>query len=281
MRFLIFIFLSISATILQAQDFIYSKSDSLFITNILQKYKIEKETDNIILSIACEFLGHKYTAGTLERGSNEPLVISSSEVDCTTFVELVLAIYLSVRNGEKDFIAVCNNLEKIRYRDGRRNGYASRLHYMSQWIADKGKEGIIIESTHCAYSKKKKLNLDFMSRNPANYELLRNNPALVREIEKWEEPFRNIEVEYIPKEELARPQEELPVKEGDIIVLTTNIEGLDVVHTGFAFWQNDKLHLLHASSIEEKVIKDEKSLYDYQKSKKKQTGIRVFSIVQN
>ena len=38
------------------------------------------------------------------------------------------------------------------------------------------------------------------------------------------------------------------------------------------------LHLLHASSAKNKVIKDPLTLYEYQKDKKKQIGIKVLRI---
>lgn len=71
--------------------------------------------------------------------------------------------------------------------------------------------------------------------------------------------------------------EELDIKNGDIIAITTNIKGLDVVHTGFACWVDGKLHLLHASSVMKKVILDSQTLFEYSKNKKAHTGVRVIS----
>ena len=72
----------------------------------------------------------------------------------------------------------------------------------------------------------------------------------------------------------------MKIKDGDILAITTNIKGLDVVHVGFAFWKSGKLHLLHASSIAKKVIEDPQSLYDYSKNKKAHTGVRAMRVVQ-
>ena len=68
------------------------------------------------------------------------------------------------------------------------------------------------------------------------------------------------------------------INDGDIVALVTNIDGLDVSHIGFAFWQDGKLHLLHASSGEGKVIRDHTTLFSYQMGKSRQTGIRVIRI---
>lgn len=78
------------------------------------------------------------------------------------------------------------------------------------------------------------------------------HPQMIEIEKKW----KNVPVSYIPKTSLNVSSEELDIKNGDIIAITTNIKGLDVVHTGFACWVDGKLHLLHASSVMKKVILD-------------------------
>lgn len=229
-----------------------------------------------MLAIAGEFTGNKYVAGTLERGNGEPLVVNTQELDCTTFVEQVVAIYATVNEGKEEFGDMCANLQRIRYRGGIRCGYASRLHYISQWIADSAKQHIIHEIDYGPLGRELPIGLHYMSTHPASYKQLQGDSTLVREIAKWERAMHGLKAAYIPKQELLRTVDELPIKDGDIVALTTNIKGLDVTHIGFAFWESGKLHLLHASSAAGKVIKDRQSLYEYQKNKKSQTGIRVF-----
>ena len=277
MRKSLFTLLFVVASTLQAQEILYTPGDSTFITGLLQKYNAAKMSGgSLMLAIAGEFTGNKYIAGTLEQGSNEPLVINTQELDCTTFVEQVVAIYATVNEGKEGFRDMCTNLQRIRYRGGIRSGYASRLHYISQWIADSAKQHIIHEIDYGPVGRTLPIDLHYMSTHPASYKQLQENSTLVNEIAKWERAMHGIEAAYIPKQELLRTANELPVYDGDIIALTTNIKGLDVTHIGFAFWENGKLHLLHASSAAGKVIKDHKNLYEYQKNKKSQTGIRVF-----
>ena len=277
MRKSLFTLLFIVASTLQAQEILYTPGDSTFITGLLQKYNAAKMSGgSLMLAIAGEFTGNKYVAGTLEQGSNEPLVINTQELDCTTFVEQVVAIYATVNEGKEGFRDMCTNLQRIRYRGGIRSGYASRLHYISQWIADSAKQHIIHEIDYGPVGRTLPIDLHYMSTHPASYKQLQGNGTLVNEIAKWERAMHGIEAAYIPKQELLRTANELPVYDGDIIALTTNIKGLDVTHIGFAFWENGKLHLLHASSAAGKVIKEHKNLYEYQKNKKSQTGIRVF-----
>ena len=63
---------------------------------------------------------------------------------------------------------------------------------------------------------------------------------------------------------------------GDIISIITNKDGLDTSHVGIVFWDQGKLHLMHASSLQKKVVMDEKTFYDYSQAQKSHLGIRVY-----
>lgn len=280
-RLLIAITILTFGLVAKGQEIIYDKSDSIFIEDIIEQVTQREHANigDIVIDVAKQFGNSKYVGGTLDLGIDEPLFISCSKVDCTTFVELVLSISRTIAQGDNGFDDVCTNLEKIRYRNGIRNGYASRLHYISWWIDDNAAMGLLKDVTACSVSKRQMLDINFMSRHPQSYPLLKNDPAMVSTIESYELPYRNITVDYIPKQETCRSKEELGIENGDIIALATSIEGLDVSHIGFAFWQNGKLHLIHASSQEGKVIIDINTLHDYQKNKRRQIGIRVFRAI--
>ena len=99
---------------------------------------------------------------------------------------------------------------------------------------------------------------------------------MISQMIEIERKWKNVPVSYIPKTSLNVSSEELDIKNGDIIAITTNIKGLDVVHTGFACWVDGKLHLLHASSVMKKVILDSQTLFEYSKNKKAHTGCGYF-----
>ena len=54
-----------------------------------------QETDNAMQKYGLNFLKTPYVAHTLEVNEEEKLVVNFDEVDCTTFVEYVLALALS------------------------------------------------------------------------------------------------------------------------------------------------------------------------------------------
>ena len=260
----------------QAQEIIYEKSDSVFIENTIRKHAFEREQGERMLSIARDFIGAQYVGGTLDTNIEEDLYICCNKVDCTTFVELVTAVAEACRKDGGNFTTTCKKLERLRYRNGTRNGYISRLHYMSWWITDSSKTGIIEEIETPQHTSTQLLTLNFMSRNSDKYPQLKEDSILLQAIADYERPYTNIKTKYIPKELLCNPPSSLDIRNGDIIAIVTAIEGLDVTHVGFATWHGNKLHMLHASSNTGKVIDDPKTLYQYMKGKKNHLGVRVF-----
>ena len=232
------------------------------------------------LHFAKQMLDVPYVAGTLDNNEEEQLVVRTDALDCTTFVEMVLALCIADKRGERSFEGFKKALTDVRYRDGILNGYTSRLHYFSDWIRNNEQMGFVKECTYeTAESKPKELWLDFMTTHVDSYLPMKNNPEFVKEIATHEKDWQGTVAFYIPKEKLNLSPDELIIKNGDVLAITTNIKGLDVLHVGFAFWRGEKLHLLHASSVVKKVIEDFLSLYEYSKNKKAHTGVRAIRLV--
>lgn len=232
------------------------------------------------LHFAKKMLGVPYVAGTLDGNEEEQLEVLVDSLDCTTFVETVLAFCIADKRGERDYEGFKKALTQIRYRDGILNGYTSRLHYFSDWIRNNEQMGFVKECTsETACSQPKELWLDFMTTHVDSYLPMKKNPELVKEMASHEKNWQGTVVSYIPKEKLNLPPGELKIKDGDVLALVTNIKGLDVVHVGFAFWKDNQLHLLHASSSAKKVIEDPKTQYESSKNTKAHIGVRAIRFV--
>ena len=232
------------------------------------------------LHFAKKMLGVPYVAGTLDGNEEEQLVVLVDSLDCTTFVETVLAFCIADKRGERDYEGFKNALTQVRYRDGILNGYTSRLHYFSDWIRNNEQMGFVKECTsETACSQPKELWLDFMTTHVDSYLPMKKNPELVKEMAAHEKNWQGTIVSYIPKENLDLSPEELKIKDGDVLAMVTNIKGLDIVHVGFAFWKEGKLHLLHASSSAKKVIEDPKTQYESSKNTKAHIGVRAIRFV--
>lgn len=232
------------------------------------------------LHFAKQMLGVPYVAGTLDGNEEERLVVRVDALDCTTFVETVLALSIADKRGERDFGGFKEALTEVRYRDGILDGYASRLHYFSDWIRNNEKMGFVKECTaETSCAQPKVLWLDFMTSHVDSYLPMKKNPELVSAIASQEKQWQGTVVSYIPKENLNLPPEALKIKDGDILAMVTNIKGLDIVHVGFAFWKDHQLHLLHASSLAKKVIEDPKTQYESSKNTKAHIGVRAIRVV--
>ena len=109
----------------------------------------------LVLNNALTYLGKPYVAHTLEINDEEQLVVNLEEVDCTTFVEYVLAQSLATVY-----------LKRIRYRDGRIDGYTSRLHYIAEWVESGVQNGFIEDITAMNSTDTVPLKLSFMSTHP-------------------------------------------------------------------------------------------------------------------
>ena len=232
------------------------------------------------LHFAKKMLGVPYVAGTLDGNEEEQLVVRIDALDCTTFVETVLAFCIADKRGERDFEGFKKALTDVRYRDGNLNGYTSRLHYFSDWIRNNEQMGFVKECTsETACSQPKEIWLDFMTTHVDSYLPMKKDPELVKEMAAHEKNWQGTVVSYIPKENLNLSSDELKIKDGDVLAMVTNIKGLDIVHVGFAFWKEGKLHLLHASSSAKKVIEDPQTQYESSGKTKAHIGLRAIRFV--
>ena len=257
-----------------------SKADSLRIDSLLnasseRSYKTNNER---LLFFAKSFIGTPYKGGTLDACENETLIVRTDSLDCTTYVETVLALYLSSFKDNPGYDDFSESLRYIRYRGGVIDGYASRLHYFSDWASDNEKKGILREVTQEGEQDVRICSLNYMTTHSDLYRQLKDNDSLVSEISKVEKSWIDYKMPYIPKNVLNSSKDDSPVEDGDILALTTNVSGLDVLHLGFALWIDGRLHLLHASSLHGKVIIDTSTIFDYLKNRNKHTGIRVLRV---
>lgn len=235
--------------------------------------------NEIIIKIAETFIGTDYEPFALEKDSVEQLVINFSGLDCTTFIENVLALSRCIKQEKYSFEDFQNELQLIRYRDGIIDEYPSRLHYMSDWIYDNEKKEIVKNVTDDIGGDKARFRFSFMSSHPESYKHLKNNPEFVSEIMKQEMELTRRNHYYIPKSKAGYFEDRL--QNGDIIFFTTSIEGLDVSHAGLVIKnENGRTHIIHSPNKGHKVQVTEKPLSEYLKLNKGMTGIIVVRVVE-
>lgn len=260
----------------------YSQKDSIVATELLKSCMNECKTkDNCLMYFARKLKSIPYVARTLEGGECERLVVNLRQLDCTTYVENVIALYLCIKNGKTTFRNFCNYLRNIRYENGIVT-YPTRLHYFSYWIEQNTLTGIVREIVpqDSSVTEDSEYDIYYMSSNPEKYPALRKDTSLIDDIAEMEKYFDGKTYRYIPKAKLKNPESlQAYIKDGDIIAIVTNKKGLDISHIGFAAWHKGNLHLLNASSIHKKVVEEPMSLYKYMMRHPSQTGIRIIRVL--
>lgn len=258
----------------------YTTADSIKVVKLLQEGKKQKGKQDLVLFFARKFLGIPYVASMLENNTDEQLVINLRQLDCTTFVENVLTLTLCTKNGQTTFDDFCNQLRKIRYRNGK-VGYPTRLHYFSEWISDNTRMGFVEETQapNPPFSAVQTLQINFMSTHVDKYPMLVRTPSFIKPIAQMESELNGQTCRYIPKVGILNNAAcKQAVKDGNILALVTSRQGLDTSHVGFAIWKKDGLHLFHASSLQKKVVEDKSLLRNYMMKQKSQLGVRVVKV---
>ena len=227
---------------------------------------------DLIIDIGCYFINLPYKSGTLECPGKEKLIVNVSGFDCTTFVETVLALAKCAAARKLSPSEFRKNLKFIRYRQGKVDGYSSRLHYFTDWLRDNEKKKTLKDVSCQFHSVAQSKKINYMTISRACY------PSLKKEVEFRkmliiEKKIAHKVFHIITKDKVN--EQKTKIINGDIIAFATKDEGLDVAHVGFAVWQGKHLHLLHASSKEGAVVISKKTLVAYLKSNNKFTGIII------
>ena len=230
--------------------------------------------DDFTLNIAKSFLNRPYKAHTLEGNQTEKLVVNLREFDCSTFVESCIAMGLTYRKDDISFDKYQKYLQRLRYyKNGKIKGFESRINYFSDWLYTHQEDGLLINVTPSMGGIEWKKNVNFMSTHWNKYPFPKDT-ELLGKIVKIEERINGQSYTFIPKSKVKSIENQF--MNGDIIGITTNIDGLDVTHEGFAIRLQDKrVYLLHASSDFKRVMVTDKPLAEYLAKNKNQTGIMV------
>jgi len=231
-----------------------------------------------ILALGRYFLGAPYAAGTLEKDKPEALVVNLRQFDCFTFVENCVVLAHLFSSDPVSFARYREALTFIRYRRGRLDGYASRLHYFSDWLFDNQRKGIVKNISIIPGGQSFAKKIHFMTEHPDQYPALQDRAAY-RQMRDVERRMQRRVRHYIPKTALKKMEGR--IADGDLIAVTTLLEGLDVTHAGIAVHVGQKLHLLHASSLAGCVLVSTETLDRYLAGIKACSGVMVARMVES
>lgn len=260
--------------------FHHQATDTAAINKILQDTRSADVTTPArrVAFIAQKLIGTPYEAATLE-GDKEQLTVNTSQFDCTTLVENVIALAHTAAVDTATWRDFIDKLLDIRYRNGEIDGYTSRLHYASEWVSDNVNRNNFSEVTddfpRASHQRK---NINYMSTHRRSYALLSTDTLALKKIKDVEKKLSDTSTCFIPKSALATPIAQRWFKDGDIILVTTSTKGLDVMHMGIIVTKNSQPYLLHASSKAKAVVVEMQPLGNYLLANPTATGIRVIRL---
>lgn len=227
-------------------------------------------------------VGTPYEAYTLEAyiragGSparTEPLTLSLTRFDCVSLVEACLAVSRLADDGPAaSWEAFGREMERMRYRGGRRGDYASRLHYFSEWISDAAIRGLIRDLGPDLGGTEDRRPLRFMTENRGSYPALADD-AVFQQIGEMERSLDDRPRHVIPTERI--PDVSDRIESGDVLAFATAIPGLDVSHAAFAYRDTGGvLRVLHAPLSGGVVEVTRATLPEYVAAIRRSTGILV------
>ncbi len=261
---LLIFFQLITTAVTTAQSYkVYSQpQDKVIFDSYLSvmKGKENLPMDKLIVETAKFFLSIPYVAHTLEI-EPEGLVINLRDLDCTTFVETVIALSKTIKSGNPSFEKSASNLAFVRYREGKITGYQDRLHYTTDWMFENEKKGILKRIIHTPEWEPLTIDLHIMSSNPHKYKQLAGNNELTEIMKSHEKSINSREHFYLPAHKIEKNKSHF--KSGDIVAFTTKIKGADVSHMGIIYNEGGKLTFIHASLSHKKVLVNREPLSVY------------------
>jgi Protein of unknown function (DUF1460) len=203
----------------------------------------------------------------------EPLTLSLTRFDCVTLVEACLAVARAAGGAEPTWERFGHEVERMRYRGGRREGYASRLHYFSEWITDGETRGLVKDLGAELGGRVDERPLRFMTEHRASYPALANE-AVYQEIAAVERSLDSRPRRVVPTDRIAEVADR--IETGDVLAFATAIPGLDVSHAAFGYRDaGGALRVLHAPLSGGVVEITRVTLPEYVAAIRRATGILI------
>jgi hypothetical protein len=204
----------------------------------------------------------------------EPIALSLTRFDCVTLVESCLAIArVAATDTQPTWKRFSREVERMRYRGGRRLGYTSRLHYFSEWIHDGHQRGLVRDLGEELDGVVDSRPLRFMTEHRASYPALANN-SVYRQIGAMERRLDSNRRYMIPTDQIPRVEDR--IESGDVLAFVTSVPGLDVSHAAFAYRDSlGTLRVLHAPLSGGVVEITRSRLQEYVANIRRATGILV------
>jgi len=227
---------------------------------------------DLLVRVARAQVGKPYRDPPEGRGYEE-VKVELSSFECTSFLEGSIAVARCLSLSDETEACYLRQVESLRYRGGKRGGFASRLHYLSDWIADNAGRGHFDPITLELGGVRLDWRFDYMSRHRGRYPPLAA-PGVFAEIAGVENRLSAEAQVVVPRTAVGTACVEL--RNGDIVGIATSKSGLLLTHAGIVVKGPDgKARLLHASSFHRRVIVTREDLARYVLRRPERIGLVV------
>ncbi len=234
-------------------------------------------TGAVMQALGEQLIGAPYVVGPLDGTDEETLVCRLDGFDCYTFVDAMLAMARGVTAGDYSYDGYARRTLEQRYRGGEKDGYCSRLHYFTEWIADNARRGHLRSITREIGGEPLEKDLSFMTEHRDRYPRFADDGSAAHDslfqcIRGMEARLDTLTIYHVPQARIAEVYDRLQA--GDVVAFSTDIGGLDVTHTGLVYKGADgSTGLLHASTSG--GVKVSPDLQRYVENVPRQVGIVV------
>ena len=258
-----------------SETFATTEQDRALAEKVLKKLEAhqDEEPGKMMVRAANALLGQPYVAGTLDELPNEKLCVFLTRTDCILFVETCLGLVQTARRNTVSFEYFVSELQCSRYRNGVYSRYEDRLHYTTEWARQGVARGVLEDMTEALGGVRYDHPVHYMSMHPDAYARMTDVDAIAA----VEDRINAVASTYIPKSALKKALG--GIRNGDIILFTTTVDGLDVSHCAIAKVDAGKpVRFIHASTGAMKVILEPRTLEEYVTGRKAVTGIQVYRV---
>lgn len=233
---------------------------------------VDESFGALTVRVAEAALGRPY-ADPPATGAPEVVNLNVDAFECVSFVESSLAMARCVWQQTPTSTCFSQEIVTIRYRDGRIDGFPSRLHYFEDWLGDNARRGHMHLLAGQLGGETMMRHTAYMTDHSALFPALKDAEVL-RRIQAMERHLSNQPQVIVMREMVGAIEPRL--MDGDIIAVTTRRSNILVRHTGLVQLAPDRtVHLLHASSAHHKVTRTKETLAEYINRRPEREGIMV------
>lgn len=254
--FIIIILCVLSSLESQSEIRYHCEQDYVRVNDLIKAAAQEDIYGNRIVAAAKEMLGLPLGKAS-DNDSIGTVVVRLDSVNQRDFINYAIAAAkasYAVNPGIKDFEKALIDLSR---KKGVDEGFTSQFLYGADWIVDNVYRGNLKEMTEYVDGGSfRTKTLDYVSRHKDEFPAMAD--SLVREkIKVNEMGFRSHRIPHLKKQTIGNKSIKELLKEGDIIMMLSPNDDLDLYNVGFVSFKDSEPYFIHISPQTGIVVIDE------------------------